>query len=91
MNNQINYTNLDTATTNRKLYIGYIGWSSSTLHAVSVDELEDGSGYRGQIYAICKPNTGYHYRIGVARISRRKETATKYNINCRSCKKRLEA
>lgn len=77
--------------TTRKIYVGYLGWSSSTTHAVSVNELEDGSGYNGEPFAICKPNTGYHYRIGQARVNRRLDEATKNNVNCKSCIKRLEA
>jgi hypothetical protein len=73
-----------------KLYIGYLGWSTSTLHAVRVDELEDGSGYRTEPYAICKPNTFRHYRIGLVNRIRRTQ-ATAENVTCKDCIRRLQA
>lgn len=72
-----------------KLYIGYLGWSGNSVHAVRVNELEDGTGYNGEPYAICKPNTGRHYRIGL--INRiRKINADQTNITCKQCIERLK-
>lgn len=76
-------------TTTSKLYTGFIGWSGNAIHAVRVNELEDGSGYQGEPYAICKPNTGYHYRIGQVRLPRKHTDATEENVTCKECKKRM--
>ena len=75
-------------------YVGYIGWSGRTTHAINVEECTcpkfEGTHSHREAYALCSPNLGQHYRMGQARVMGRNTIATRHNINCRNCIKRLE-
>lgn len=70
-----------------KRYVGRLGWSTNTKHVIVVDELVDGSGYKGEPYAICKPFTTRHYRIGAVNAIQRVDPTGR--ITCKDCLRRM--
>lgn len=75
-----------------KRYIGNIGWSTNTKHIVIVDECDcdkfEGVHSHTDPYAVCKPNTGMHYKIGPVTQVRHSEPTTD-NITCKKCLENL--
>lgn len=71
-----------------KRYIGNIGWSGAAKHIILVGECDcdkfEGIHSHSDARALCKPNTGMHYRIGPVTQIKHVEP-TKENVTCKKC------
>lgn len=71
-----------------KLYIGNKGWTGTTVHAIRVEENENGDlvGYNGTNNNIC-----YRWETTLRPITNLKKVqATTQNVTCKNCLKYLE-